>query len=66
MKFGRELGTRRVQTKFLWFPRCIDGEIRWLETASWSETWTNNLSMFGVAYWDSVDWEDDHRTHSQR
>jgi hypothetical protein len=30
-------GQRRIITKFLWFPKRIENEKRWLERASWVE-----------------------------
>jgi hypothetical protein len=30
-------GDRRLRTAFLFFPKTINGETRWLETASWIE-----------------------------
>ena len=29
-----EEGDVRLVTKFLWFPLCIDGQLRWFETAT--------------------------------
>lgn len=39
--------TRRV-TKFLCFPKRIDGETRWLETATWEEEW--GVPVFDEGY----------------
>ena len=54
MKFNRVMsanyvcepkkGSERVIRKFLLFPRCIRGEIRWLETTSIHQRYTNNTS----------------------
>lgn len=33
-------GEIRLITKFLWFPKCLDGETRWLETATWEEKYS--------------------------
>lgn len=30
-------GARRTIKKFLWFPKSINNEIRWLEKAVWTE-----------------------------
>ena len=30
-------GTERIKTRFLWFPKRINQECRWLETTSWVE-----------------------------
>ena len=59
MRFGHELGTRHTRTKFLWFPRCINGRTRWLETATWTEYWTNHLVLFGSGYWEADEWIED-------
>ena len=31
------IGDIRVCSKFLWFPKCIDNEWRWLEFTVWKE-----------------------------
>lgn len=31
------LGKKREVEKFLWFPKEIDKEVRWLEKAKWEE-----------------------------
>lgn len=31
------LGDERIIESFLWFPKCIDNEWRWLEFARWRE-----------------------------
>jgi hypothetical protein len=30
-------GDVRIRNKFLWFPVSINGEVRWLERATWEE-----------------------------
>jgi len=41
MRFGKgpklKEGARRIRTGFLLFPKCIQGQWRWLEYASWEE-----------------------------
>jgi len=32
-------GTTRKRTKFLWWPKRIWNETRWMERASWREEW---------------------------
>lgn len=32
-----ETPTRQIKTKFLWFPKTIEGQTKWLVTASWQE-----------------------------
>ena len=34
-------GETREITRFLWFPKCIDSEWRWLEKASWEQYYLN-------------------------
>lgn len=41
-------GERRIVTKFLWFPKRIGNEERWLEKASWVEKY--------IFHWDGNDW----------
>ena len=33
----------RTVTKFLWFPKTIDGETKWLVTASWQEQFVEEI-----------------------
>lgn len=35
IKEGPKWGDRRIKTRFLLFPKCMGGEWRWLETATW-------------------------------
>lgn len=38
MKFNRQWpieGQQRIKTRFLWMPKTINRQTRWLETASW-------------------------------
>jgi hypothetical protein len=41
-------GQKRIITKFLWFPKRILNEKRWLETTSWVEEY--------IPHWDGSDW----------
>lgn len=41
-----KLGTERTVKKFLWFPKYIDGEYRWLEFAEWVEVCAFNYHRF--------------------
>lgn len=49
-----EVGDKRVKTKFLWFPKKIGTEIRWLETATWVEVF---VYQNGQVFWVSQYWE---------
>jgi len=47
-------GKVRVRTAFLFFPKGIDGEWRWLEIAKWEETcW---VGASGNVYWINQKW----------
>lgn len=38
-------GTTRIRERFLLFPKCIDGEWRWLEHAVWCEELTTVMCV---------------------
>lgn len=42
-----EDGDVRERTRFLLFPKWIDGEIRWLEKATWQESYLSNYTGSG-------------------
>ena len=44
---------KKTQTKFLWLPLTIDGETRWLETATieYTVTYSTNLILDGRNYY---------------
>ena len=44
---------KKTQTKFLWLPLTIDGETRWLETATieYVVTYSTNLILDGSSYY---------------
>jgi hypothetical protein len=48
----------RLRVGFLLFPRCIDGEWRWLERAAWTQRfrWEHHPECGHLAYWDDVAW----------
>ena len=51
-----QLGQVRFKKKFLWFPKKIDGEVRWLETAMYSQVY----ELWSEQYvWMDRHWEDD-------
>ena len=41
------------RNRFLWFPKKIGNEVRWLEKASWSDQYHYNWSE---GYWISEKW----------
>lgn len=51
-------GQCRVVSKFLWFPKTILKDQRWLERASWTEQYTyiGFGNGDGVAWWKSIHW----------
>lgn len=60
---ARVEGDNRVKTRFLWFPKCIHGEKRWLERAAWREIYVRETfdDLFGDAYrlqWLPTKWID--------
>jgi hypothetical protein len=46
-----EDGIKRVRTKFLWFPKTIYKETRWLETAAWKERYRADYSRWKPFEW---------------
>lgn len=46
----------RTRTGFLWLPRCIDGDVRWLERATWDERFEYPVSFDDGAFWRPVKW----------
>lgn len=48
-----KIGATRIRTRFLWFPRWIGGEIRWLETATYQQTWVETPYRY---YWEDIRW----------
>lgn len=59
----RPEGTERIIKKFLLFPRTINNELRWLETARIRQRWTRvaEIDMYCHIYtrWVDIDWVDD-------
>lgn len=64
---GPYIGQKRVKTKFLFIPKTIGDETRWLERASYLQEYTPvGLSMEGtIQDWYDIKWlddnQDDHR-----
>lgn len=62
-----QIGDKRVSSGFLWLPKTIDGETRWLEKATWKEEYneywlvtglSNSNSFFHDYSWDDIEWVD--------
>ena len=49
-------GERRFVRRFLWFPKRIGNETRWLESAAWNEEYIELNS--GEKYWRAINWVD--------
>ena len=59
----RMLGQIRFKVKFLWFPKEIEGEVRWLERAMYSQEYKKILvHHHGYScdeyHWVDRQWED--------
>ena len=52
------LGDTRIKHGFLWLPKCIKKEIRWLECSSWKEQAYLAKASEGIPYlrWIGVKW----------
>ena len=46
-------GNERIRSRFLFFPRYIQGEARWLERAKWLQRYDTNYADDG---WKDVSW----------
>jgi hypothetical protein len=50
--FYPKYGARRMVTKFLLFPKEMEGEWRWLETASWMKEYRIfNYEDYSIGKW---------------
>ncbi len=55
-------GESHICSKFLFFPKQINGEVRWLEYVKWKQTFhTNKLSdytpKYSYSYWRDDKWD---------
>ncbi|AKQ08462.1 hypothetical protein PQE66_gp147 [Bacillus phage PBC2] len=60
----RYVGQKRTTKEFLWFPRKINHEWRWLETASIVQEvdyWYTNQFGEKKLYWKDLKWVDDEK-----
>lgn len=46
-----EMFDTRTITKFLFFPKTINNELRWLETATWVEAYIEKYTTRGWLRW---------------
>ena len=44
-----KIGDVKIAKKFLWFPVCIDHEIRWLETATIKYQYSSRSHKVGIS-----------------
>ena len=49
------IGDRRFPQRFLWLPKTLDGETRWLEEARWEEQRDYSPKGRGP-YWRALGW----------
>lgn len=52
-------GTARLKTRFLFFPKEIGNERRWLECATWEEKAEVPYRNQALVYWRPTSWVDD-------
>lgn len=48
-----QIGDRRIVTRFLLFPKRINREVRWLEKATWEESYKYKNSSLSLKGWDA-------------
>ena len=60
IKFGRppKYGDERIKERFLFFPKIIDYELRWLCRARWKQQYCFEYTS-GFPTWHDVNWLDD-------
>lgn len=56
-KLEPKVGDQRTVTKFLWFPKYIENEIRWLEKSTFTQEYTIG-GLLEPCYWFSIKWVD--------
>lgn len=50
------VGTKRHRRRFLWFPKTIQHETRWLEVAAWVEIVAHSHKSW---WWFPMRWDDE-------
>ena len=59
IRCGWEMGKIRKRSGFLFLPKTIGKETRWLEFATWEEEGCSNAGMpYGGWYWKPIRWID--------
>lgn len=56
-KYPPQIDEIRIRTGFLWFPKTLEFQTRWLEVASWEEEY--NWVYDGGFYWEPLRWVND-------
>ena len=57
-----KIGTKRTVSKFLLFPRCINGKARWLEIATIHQEYVqfaSGMTEPPIYGWKDLKWEDE-------
>lgn len=53
-------GEKRIRSAFLWFPKYIEGRLRWLERATWVEKYDyayySDICGENIWWWKGVEW----------
>lgn len=52
---------KRIVKRFLWLPKCIEGECRWLEVGEWVQRWvakTDETWGGTICLWEDYCWVD--------
>lgn len=53
-------GTERIICRFLWLPKTINFETRWLEYACIKQRYRRDHYTDWIRTWKSIDWVDQH------
>jgi len=54
---GPEKHEQRIRSGFLFFPKTIAGELRWLEWAQWMQEYTvRRYDVFICSAWETISW----------
>lgn len=53
-----KLGDRRILRRFLFLPKTVNGETRWMEVGEWEEEYIPVENYLNFNRWDAVRWTD--------
>lgn len=48
----------RIREKFLFFPKVINRELRWLEKAAWVEQYVHTGYDEPSCHWEAINWKE--------